>query len=476
MSHPCFEKYPRLFVPSFSLRSFAKKIITCVVLLLSLHSGIQAQWTNNSDGNGIIYNGRATVNVLTASQYLQTQLWDAYPGDGFTYAGFSMPNYGIKFVIDPWQTGASTQWVSGYGGIKFFTKALPRLAIAYEGNIGIGTASPAARLDIGYTDANSKSIILGRLPEGNGTGDGTYLGIQTGQTTNTDMSFAIQHKFYGQLNSSIDFHRGGSETGGFLTFSTGNGTEQMRLDPSGNLCIGTVTSLGNNKLMVNGATLLVGDVQINGTTTGTGNLRIGSPGDAGNINVPLGAVTGGYNIDFAGYRDIYSNEIGARVRAERVNNWVANNALVQGTDLTFSTSPGDSPSSLTERMRIKNDGSVSIGTTDARGYLFAVNGAAIFTKVVVKNNANWPDYVFDSAYQLPSLNTVQQYIQQNKHLPEMPAADSVQQNGVDIAANQAALLKKVEELTLYIIQQDQKIAILQKEMGEMKKQPVTTHP
>lgn len=95
---------------------------------------------------------------------------------------------------------------------------------------------------------------------------------------------------------------------------------------------------------------------------------------------------------------------------------IPSDASVQASGvLVFATANAATP---LERMRIDPFGNVSIGATDSKGYKLAVNGAAVFTKAVVKNQAGWPDYVFDSAYQLPSLDSIQQYIQQNKHLPE----------------------------------------------------------
>jgi len=99
------------------------------------------------------------------------------------------------------------------------------------------------------------------------------------------------------------------------------------------------------------------------------------------------------------------------------------------------------------------NGNVGIGTSDTKGYKFAVNGDAVFNKVVVKPYP-WADYVFDSAYKLRPLENLAQYIRDNHHLPEIPSADSVEKAGIDVGANQAALLKKVEELTLYVIEQN----------------------
>lgn len=107
-------------------------------------------------------------------------------------------------------------------------------------------------------------------------------------------------------------------------------------------------------------------------------------------------------------------------------------------------------------------GNVGIGTQDPKGYRLAVNGSAIFTRATVKLAANWPDYVFDPAYQLPSLQYVESYIKTNKRLPGIPAAAEVEKNGLDLGENQAALLKKVEELTLYVIELKKEIEALKK--------------
>jgi hypothetical protein len=111
----------------------------------------------------------------------------------------------------------------------------------------------------------------------------------------------------------------------------------------------------------------------------------------------------------------------------------------------------------TSGIRIDADGDVSIGTNDTKNYKFAVNGSAIFTKVVVKPYSGWADYVFEPSYKLPSLSSVEGYIESNKHLPGVPSAEDVEANGIDLGDNQTILLQKTEELTLYIIDQDKKL-------------------
>lgn len=112
-----------------------------------------------------------------------------------------------------------------------------------------------------------------------------------------------------------------------------------------------------------------------------------------------------------------------------------------------------------EFMRIMANGNVLIGTEDAKStnYKLAVNGSAIFTRAVVKLYSAWPDYVFETSYKLPTIREVEQFIKQHKHLPGVPSAKEVEAHGLDVGENQAVLLKKIEELTLYLIQQQKEL-------------------
>jgi len=110
-----------------------------------------------------------------------------------------------------------------------------------------------------------------------------------------------------------------------------------------------------------------------------------------------------------------------------------------------------------ERMSVLGDGSVGIGTKSTHGYKLAVNGSAIFTKVSIRNYASWPDYVFKDDYKLPGLDSLERYIRVNQHLPGIISADQAKEQPIDLVENQALLLQKVEELTLYLIQEHKKV-------------------
>ncbi|WP_158800259.1 hypothetical protein [Pedobacter sp. L105] len=208
--------------------------------------------------------------------------------------------------------------------------------VMVNGNIGIGTSTPHAVLDVGKTlNPGDLGSVLARLSEGNTIGVGTYLGVtgystqisSTDQSANNVKSFAIEHSFYGVTNSSINFFRGGNTLGGSIAFNTNDNTEKMRISYNGNVGIGITNP--QEKLAVNGT--------------------------------------------------IHSSE-------------------------------------------------------------------------VIVDKLGWSDYVFKKDYQLPSLNDVKNYIDQNQHLPDMPSEKEVIANGIKIGDMNEKLLKKIEELTLYMIE------------------------
>lgn len=110
---------------------------------------------------------------------------------------------------------------------------------------------------------------------------------------------------------------------------------------------------------------------------------------------------------------------------------------------------------------------IGIGTVRPQSEL-AVKGTITAQKIKV-TQSDWADYVFDSSYQLKPLNQVEAYIQENKHLPDVPTAAEVKKDGVDVGDNQTLLLKKIEELTLYIIGQNKDIQAQRKENEELRK-------
>jgi len=81
----------------------------------------------------------------------------------------------------------------------------------------------------------------------------------------------------------------------------------------------------------------------------------------------------------------------------------------------------------------------------------------------------WADFVFDADYELKSLAEVEAFIVENKHLPDVPSEEEVLANGLDLGEMQAIQQQKIEELTLYIIQQQKQMDALLEMITELKK-------
>ncbi len=107
-----------------------------------------------------------------------------------------------------------------------------------------------------------------------------------------------------------------------------------------------------------------------------------------------------------------------------------------------------------------NNGSVGIGTTTSGAYKLAVDGHVRAREIRVDQDT-WPDYVFEEDYRLPTLEEIKKHIEEKGHLPDMPSAKVVKANGIELGEMNKLLLEKIEQLTLYAI--EQKIRMSEKE-------------
>ena len=115
-------------------------------------------------------------------------------------------------------------------------------------------------------------------------------------------------------------------------------------------------------------------------------------------------------------------------------------------------------------------GSVGIGTATVDAKL-TVKGDIHANEVRVDLSVPGPDYVFEKNYALPSLSEVEAYITANKHLAEIPSAEQMKQNGLNVGDMNLLLLKKMEEMTLYMIEMKKEIKALQEENEKLKEAP-----
>ena len=113
------------------------------------------------------------------------------------------------------------------------------------------------------------------------------------------------------------------------------------------------------------------------------------------------------------------------------------------------------------------NGNVGIGTSDTLGYKLAVNGTIRAKEVKVESE--WADFVFKKDYNLPTLEEVEQHIEEKGTLPGVPSEKEVKANGVNLAETNVLLLQKIEELTLYIIQQEKRMEVMEAKIDSMMK-------
>lgn len=134
----------------------------------------------------------------------------------------------------------------------------------------------------------------------------------------------------------------------------------------------------------------------------------------------------------------------------------------------------DSNDSEQVRMVLTQNGRLGIGTTNPDTEL-SVNGT-IHTKEVKVDLNGWPDFVFEKDYDLRNLKELEEYINENKHLPKIPSEAEVNENGINLGEMNSRLLQKIEELTLYMIDMNKRISQLEQENSELREDNIENSP
>ncbi|HEX7905822.1 MAG TPA: hypothetical protein VF487_18250 [Chitinophagaceae bacterium] len=329
-------------------------------------------------------------------------------------------------------------------GLAIGTGATELMRFKQNGNIGIGTPDANGKLSVAVPIVNDAVTTLGLFGYSNRT-DNRSVSIQ--QIGNTSTA----HQYF--------FLNGGLGTGSALgapkltsAFTPSFGFESN----DNNLHILTApagTNVSGNRAM---------------SFSSNGNIGIGTSN-------PLAKFQIGDRFTFedGGWKGIayniaWDNSLNTNARIVS-----APSAGIYFTDLgniLFTSAPngaaGTALNNGIHSLLIHNSGQVGIGTGYEKAgfqdlnYKLFVEGGIRARKVKV-DQGSWPDFVFHPEYQLPSLSDLEKYIQENKHLPEVPSATEIEKNGLDLGDTQATLLKKIEELTLYIIEQDKRIQALE---------------
>jgi len=337
------------------------------------------------------------------------------------------------------------------GKIILGTRGNDHFFIDHLGRVSIGTPTASSALTIngttpklqlqnenvnkGYLQADWQSLILGT------------------NSTNTLGSLLLQTKDIPRIvidaNGRVGI--GTTNPGSALTVAGTNPILQLRNGNSdkgfvqivdNDLKIGTNTQTGNFIIKTNGADRMFvhddGKVGINFAGSSTHMLAVGQN------------AFGYTGIDF--YNDL--NVRRGNLRFSNTDGFLRS----EGTG-TFNISVANAGHGII----LHPEGTISIGNLGfINGYKLSVYGKATASEFTVTALNQWPDYVFEKDYHLKPLSEVKKFIEQNKHLPNIPAAAEIEKSGVPLGDMSKRLMEKVEELTLYIIQ-------LQEQVDELKK-------
>lgn len=332
----------------------------------------------------------------------------------------SLPRYNkIKFLETElggdraYIKSTNGETIGDYNSLIFATgSGLETMYLKHNGYVGIGTTDPKAKLDVngnsyirglGFSDPSGENGYRIKFYDNGGTHNDVGIGL--------DGSAAGGEKMW--FNSLSGFY-----------WNSGTAGKKMTLTQSGQLGIGTTTPKSSLEVFTDSGNTAKGLVLSQGSDNGnrhSGRLFFTNTGELDNSFTIL------KNSDKLDFR----------------------------SNATAGTASG------TTRMTISNTGNVGIGTTtpDADAKL-TVKGNINAREIKVTATAGGADFVFANDYKLPTLKFVDEFVKKNKHLPEIASAKEMQKEGLLLAEMNIKLLQKIEELTLYTIQQQKEIDTL----------------
>ena len=329
-----------------------------------------------------------------------------------------------------------------------------RMRITLNGHVGIGTTTPGAPLQVGSSTSRGFRVY------GNTGPNGTSLIGDAG-------GWAVGYYFEGNAGTALGGFGAYGNSDVLSNYFIGGYTNQkVSILSNGNVGIGTSPSV---KLDVVG----LGANNIDFQTTGRMAIKGSSPGVSFNDGTQEKSFIGWMGSGNAAQAlGIYTPTADTR------GGWNTFNVMGNGS-IALGAQTANTNAKLDVTGDVFANGKVLIGfsgltatdyTNKIGTYSLAVNGDGIFNKVKVKLYPNWPDYVFENGYGLPTLESLEKFIKVNKHLPGLPTSKEVDREGIDLGNNQIILLQKIEELTLYTIDQNKRSLILEEKYNNLLKE------
>ena len=345
-------------------------------------------------------------------------------------------NYTVRVFIEEYQNDEDNFSPNMFGADNQWQRTVNSLGYT-DGNVGIGIYNPESDLHIYKGNSGATPHGLSALTVEDNTS--TMVSILTPNNKTGYFGFADAEDSYvgGMQYNHISDQ---------LVFRVNNHTADMVINKDGYLGIGTTTP--NAKLEIKQPTATVASYP-----------TVSSKGDV------IGAFVSGNNgIEIGTTKKTNDRKAWILARHSSVNfgNYFSTLHLQPNFNARYyrGVAIGYDPNSTlpVEGPHLAVNGNVGIGTSDTHGYKLAVAGKTITEEVKVQLQSNWPDYVFENDYELPTLKEVEQHINKKGHLKDIPSAKEVEKNGgFELGEMNRKLLQKIEELTLYTIQQQKEL-------------------
>lgn len=369
------------------------------------------------------------------------------------------------------------------GKVHLTTANTPRLTVAADGRIGIGITSPTTTLDVSNTSASQIARFNG--------GNGMWITLAENGINRGYLGSFIQDP------EDVEFGTYSSNTTGRIHLSTAN-LSRLSVEANGNIGIGVGLLAAQTKLHVIGGQDAGFDLNDNGyimagelfgtnlilddneilARNGISESDLSIQRDGGNLllcgldegNVGIGLTTppisrlqisDGVNASYTTHGYLVTGNLSGTNLVIDDNEILARN-IGGAADLFLQQDGGDLILCADE------NGAVGIGVISGAsipaGSLLAVDGKITCEEVLVKLSENWPDYVFARDYPLAPLSEVKSYIEKHQHLPGIPNAATIQEEGIELGEMQRRMMEKIEELTLYIIQLESDVKALKEKL------------
>lgn len=319
----------------------------------------------------------------------------------------------------------------GSNKLHFVTGGTRRLTVLpSSGNVGIGIQNPTAQLHV--KGANSTPMQIESATSSN-TMEYLTANVKKGYTmvNGTDMEFG-----------TID---GNSAKLHLVTY----GARQLTVQPNGKVGIGTQAPA---------ATL-----HVKSANSTTNMLRLES-GAASNLISFYTKPTPSGPVIIKADMGVNLHDWDIRMASDNLSGSI-NLATANPTDPMTATGNINLVTRGANRLTVFANGNVGIGTA-SDDFKLSVNGTIRSKEVRVESG--WADYVFDEGYRLRPLAEVEQFIQANKHLPDVTPAADIQKDGLQVAKQMTEMMQKVEELTLYVIQLDKENTALKAQVARLE--------